>query len=30
MIEKNAIPLKRIVLQPKHFFEVLQEKFNWS
>lgn len=29
-IEKNPFPLKRIVLQPKHFFEVLHEKFNWS
>ena len=29
-IEKYPYPLKRIVLQPKHFFEVLREKFNWS
>ena len=29
-IEKNAFPLKRVVLQPKHFFEILHEKFNWS
>ena len=29
-VEKYPFPLKRIVLQPKHFFEVLREKFNWN